>query len=96
MLKGLQKKWGVTPLSLVLILCTFAIGGSLSGYGPKTILPLLNIEKGFLYWVLYFVIVTLLWPLCVILVSIPLGQYKFFSGYLKKMGKRFGIVKGDS
>ncbi len=96
MLKRLQEKWGVTPLQLVLILCTFAIGGSLSGYGPRTILPMLSIEKGVLYWILYFIIVTLLWPICVLLVSIPLGQFKFFKGYLRKMGKRFGIVKGDS
>jgi hypothetical protein len=29
----------------------------------------------------------------VLLVSIPFGQCRFFTAYLKKMGKRMGFVK---
>ncbi len=88
MLKRLQEKWGVRPFQLVLILLTFAIGGSLSGYGGRTIMGLLDWEKSVLWWVVYIIVVTFLWPLCVITVSIFFGQFKFFKGYLRKMSKR--------
>jgi hypothetical protein len=88
MLKRLQEKWGVGPFQFILILLTFAIGGSLSGYGAKWIMGLLGWEKSILWWVFYILVVTLLWPLCVISVSLFFGQFKFFKGYLKKIGKR--------
>lgn len=93
MLKRLQTKWGVSAIQFVLILCTFAIGGSLSGYGAKKIMALLGMEKSVLWWVIYIVVVSLLWPLCVITVSIFFGQFSFFKNYLKKMGTRMRILK---
>ena len=95
MFKRLKDKWGVTPLGLVLILCTFAIGGSLSGFLAKKVMNLLSIEQDLVYGMLYIVVVTLLWPLCVITVSIPFGQFKFFKGYLKKMGTKLGLVRSE-
>jgi formyltetrahydrofolate-dependent phosphoribosylglycinamide formyltransferase len=35
--------------------------------------------------------VTLIWPFAVLLVSIPFGQFRFFTAYLTKMGRRMGI-----
>jgi hypothetical protein len=35
MFEKLRQKWKVNVLQLVLILCTFAIGGSLTGYAAK-------------------------------------------------------------
>ena len=52
---------------------------------------LLPIEQGALWLVVYILVVTLLWPLAVLLVSVPFGQFRFFTNYLKKMGKRMGI-----
>lgn len=91
MFDRLKEKWNVGPWDLFLILCTFAVGGSLSGYGGRKVLELIDLENGVLYWALYFVVVTLLWPLCVISVSVLTGQFVFFKTYLKKIGKRFGI-----
>ena len=92
-LKKLQEKWGVSLLQFILILCTFAIGGSLSGYGAKKVMGIIGLEKSVLWWCLYIMVVTLLWPLCVITVSIFFGQFPFFKSYLKKMGTRLGILK---
>lgn len=91
MFERLQKKWKVNGLHLVLILCTFAIGGSLTGYMGKKIMNLIPVGQSALWLVLYILIVTLLWPFAVLLVSVPLGQFRFFINYLKKMGKRMGI-----
>ena len=89
----LQQKWKVGGWQLTLILCTFALGGSLCGYFTRLIIQPLGIENAFLYGTLYFVLLTLLWPVCVLTISIPLGQFAFFKNYLTKMGRRFGLVK---
>ena len=93
MLKKLQKKWKVGLLQLVLIITTFALGGSLCGYVGRKLLALTNMEKGFLWVVLYAILITILWPMAVILVSIPLGQFAFFKNYLKKVFARISGKK---
>lgn len=93
MFERLQKKWKVSGLQVALILCTFAIGGSLTGYTGRKIMGLFAIDQNWLWIIIYIILVTLLWPLAVLLVSIPFGQFPFFIKYLKKMGTRMGIVK---
>ncbi len=96
MLKKLQQRWKVNGLNLVLIITTFALGGSLCGYAGRKILLLTNLEKGVLWFVLYIMLITLLWPLCVLLISIPLGQFAFFKKYLIKVwGKMSGRSKNS-
>ena len=85
MLNKLQDKWHVGPMRLLLIIVTFAVGGSLCGYTGRKLLELTNIEKGFVWVVLYILIVTVLWPISVLLVSIALGQFSFFKRYLINM-----------
>ena len=91
MFERLQKKWKVSGLQLALILCTFAIGGSLTGYAGRKLMGFLPVDKGGLWIIIYIIVVTILWPVAVLLVSIAFGQFKFFTGYLKKMGKRIGL-----
>lgn len=88
MFKKLRDKWGVGPLRLLLILCTFSIGGSLSGYAGRKLLQALELEHGVLWVIVYILLVTILWPLAVLLVSIPLGQAAFFRKYLVRLGKK--------
>jgi hypothetical protein len=88
MFDKLQKKWKVNGLNLFLILTTFALGGSICGRVGKKLLDLCEIERGVLWVILYVVVITILWPLAVILVSIPLGQFTFFRNYLKKVFSR--------
>jgi len=92
MLDRLKQRWKVNELQLLLILITFAIGGSLTGYTGKKILNLLSIEKGWLWIIIYIIIICILWPLAVLLISIPFGQYRFFIKYIKKIGVRMGIT----
>src|SRR5688500_18489712 len=96
MFQRLQQKWKVNGLHLVLILCTFAIGGSLTGFVGRKLMNLFPLEQGWLWIVVYILVVTIVWPFAVLLVSIPFGQYRFFTGYLKKMGKRMRIVSQES
>ncbi len=93
MLDRLRKKWKVNALQLALILCTFAIGGSLTAFIGKKIMNWLAISQDWLWAVVYIILVTVLWPVSVLLVSIFFGQFRFFSAYIKKIGARMGIGK---
>ena len=90
MFEKLKQRWKVNGLNLALIITTFAVGGSLCGYTGRKILALTNIDKGTLWVVAYIIIVTLLWPMAVLLVSYPLGQFGFFKKYIGRVFKRFG------
>jgi folate-dependent phosphoribosylglycinamide formyltransferase PurN len=89
----LQQKWGVGPVQFWLIMTTFALGGSLSGYLNKQILNLVFLEKNAAYWLIYPLLLTILWPFSVILVSFVTGQFTFFKGYLERI---WGRLSGRS
>jgi formyltetrahydrofolate-dependent phosphoribosylglycinamide formyltransferase len=84
----LQKKWNVNGWRLVLILITFAVGGSLTGYAGKWAMQTLGIQRTAVYIPIYIIIITIIWPMMVLLVSVFTGQFIFFRNYLMKMGKR--------
>lgn len=84
----LKERWKVNGINLALIICTFALGGSLCGFAGRKLLAFTGLEKGFLWILLYIVLITLLWPFCVLLISIPFGQFSFFIKYLVKIWKR--------
>ena len=89
----LQEKWGVGKVQFWLIMTTFALGGSLSGYLNKQILNLVFLEKNAAYWLIYPLLLTILWPFSVIFVSFLTGQFSFFKGYL---GRMWGRLSGGN
>jgi formyltetrahydrofolate-dependent phosphoribosylglycinamide formyltransferase len=89
MFEKLQRKWKVNGLDVLLILSTFALGGSICGFTARKIIGLIGLEKGVLWVIIYIIILTLLWPLCVLITSIPLGQFAFFKKYTSKIFNRF-------
>ena len=94
MFQRLREKWGDSGLHLALILITFAIGGSLCGYLAEVLLMGTPLEGGVLWVVMYILLVTALWPVCVVFISIFTGQYTFFKKYVGKMASRiFGGKK---
>jgi len=92
MFDRLRHKWKVGGLQLFLILCTFATGGSLTGIAGKKIMNLLGLERSIGWFILYIVLITLLWPMAVLLVSVFFGQFRFFTGYLYKMARRLKLI----
>ena len=95
MFDKLKQKWKVSGLQLGLILCTFAIGGSLTGFVGKKIMNFLAIEQDWIWAIVYFLLITLIWPVAVLLVSMPFGQYRFFKIYIRKIGVKMGVVKSE-
>lgn len=92
MFSGLQQKWKVNGWRVFLIIATFALGGSLCGYTGRCIMPAFHIAQPVLWAIIYLLLITLLWPLCVVIVSIPLGQFVFFRQYLLKIGARMSMT----
>lgn len=95
MIKKLQDKWKVKGWQLVLILTTFALGGSLCARVGNWLLSFVLSEKNLLYWIMYVPLITLLWPICVLLISIPLGQFRFFKNYLHRVAIKTGIIRNS-
>ncbi len=93
MLKKLQQRWKVTPVNLVLVLTTFAVGGSLCGMLSRKLMEYTGLEKGVLWVILYIVLLTITWPGAVMLVSIPLGQFRFFRNYILRIFSRMAGKK---
>ena len=104
MFRRLKEKWKLNWTGFVLVFTTFALGGSLCGYAGKKLMAFTSLDKGPLYYIIYIILVTIIWPICVLTVSIPMGQFPFFKNYLAKMWKRIsgrrgsekGEVKGET
>ena len=92
----LKNKWGVGSFQLLLILVTFALGGSACGMVSKKILSILQLSNSFLNISLYIILITVFWPLCVLLISIPFGQFLFFRNYIGRVIKKLSGKKKDT
>src|SRR5258705_13284450 len=95
MFEKLRQKWKVNVLQLVLILSTFAIGGSLTGLAAKKIMNMLSIEADWLWAIIYILLITIIWPIMVLIISLPFGQFKFFYNYTRKLGQRMGLIRTE-
>ena len=99
-MKGINKlraKWGLGPVQFWLVMLTFALGGSLSGRVCTKILDWVILERNWAFWLIYPLFLTILWPFSVLFVSFFTGQYRFFKGYLTRVGaKLFGRTSAGS
>jgi phosphoribosylglycinamide formyltransferase 1 len=95
MFEKLQRKWRVSGVQLALILVTFAIGGSVTGFLGKKILNLLNPRQDWFWTLIYILLVIVIWPIAVLIVSLFFGQYRFFSGYVSRLMNRLGVGKAS-
>jgi len=79
MLGKLQQRWKVNCVNLILVIFTFALGGEVyvvmqqekDWYLPTK-------EEGIFLVVAYLILITLLWPLCVLIISMSLEKFSFF------------------
>ena len=87
-IKKLQEKWGLAPVQFWLVILTFALGGSLSGRLCSFLLKMAFSEKNWAFWLVYPIVLTILWPFSVLFVSFFTGQFRFFKGYLSRVGAK--------
>ena len=95
-IKKLQEKWGLAPMQFWLVILTFALGGSLSGRLCSFLLKMAFSEKNWAFWLVYPIVLTILWPFSVLFVSLLTGQFRFFKGYLGRVGAKLVGGLGSS
>ena len=98
MIKYLKDKWNLkSNFQLVIILIVFAVTGSGSLYISKPLMEFLSISSQnmdiYLYWILRFIIVTVVYQFVLLLVAFVFGQFNWFWNFEKKILKKMRLIK---
>ena len=97
MFNRLKTKWKITSnVQLFLVLCTFAITGTLTAYISRQITYWVGFnEQTFWLWKFLLRLTILLfgYQVIILIVSFFLGQFSFFWNYEKKILRWLGILK---
>jgi TctA family transporter len=96
MFERLRKKWKVNGTQLFLILCTFAVTGTLTAYISKAITGWVGFnEQTFWLWkvLLRLFILIFGYQIIILIVSIFFGQFRFFWNYEKKILRWMRLMK---
>lgn len=79
-------------VQLFLILCVFAITGTLTAWITRQITSWLELENYSLsYWIMKLLVLFVGYQVLILLISIPFGQFAFFWKYEKKILRRMGL-----
>lgn len=97
MFKRLREHWKVNNKGLILILCTFAVTGTLTAFLSRQITIWFDIERlSFLWWTLKLIVLLLGYQALILIVGFCFGMFQFFWNYEKKILRRMGIkIKGN-
>jgi hypothetical protein len=89
--KNMQARWGVGPWRTLLILVAFSLAGMtvVRLKGPVMGLLLPNDAPTWLTWTIYLVVIMPIYQVCLLAWGTALGQFDFFWGKLKIMGRLF-------
>jgi formyltetrahydrofolate-dependent phosphoribosylglycinamide formyltransferase len=94
MLNRLKKHWAVDNKQLFLILCTFAITGTLTAWLTKKVAEWLSFDDYcFAWWISKIVVLIFGYQVIILIVGFSLGMFPFFWKYEKKILTRFGLLK---
>jgi ABC-type multidrug transport system permease subunit len=96
MFNRLKEKWKVNTTQLILILCTFAVTGTLTAYISRSITAWVGFDdQTFWLWkfLLRMSILIFGYQFIILIVAFFFGQFSFFWNYEKKILRYFGIGK---
>jgi formyltetrahydrofolate-dependent phosphoribosylglycinamide formyltransferase len=97
MFQSLKDRWQVNNKQLFLILCTFAITGTLTAWLARSVTEWLSIDTyRLLCWLTEIVIIIFGYQVIVLIVGFSLGMLPFFWKYEKKILRRFGLIKKET
>ncbi|MEO5646796.1 MAG: DUF6787 family protein [Chitinophagaceae bacterium] len=97
MFKWLRRHWKVNNRDLFLILCTFAITGTLTAYISRQITGWLDMEKyTFYWWALKVFVLVFGYQFIILIVGFCFGQFNFFWQYEKKILRRMRLLKPET
>jgi len=96
MFNKLQQKWKVGGIQLFLILCTFAVTGSLTAFISERITNWVGFDENTLFaWKILLRLSILIfgYQFIILAVSFLFGQFRFFWNYEKKILTKMGFMK---
>lgn len=94
MLNRLKKHWDVNSKYLILILCTFAITGTITAWLGKKVAGWLFLDQyGFAWWSSKVLVLIFGYQVIILIVGFCFGMFPFFWRYEKKILRRFGVRK---
>ena len=96
MFNRLKQKWKVSTTQLILILCTFAVTGTLTAYISRSITVWVGFnDNTFWLWKLLLRLFILVfgYQVIILIVAFFFGQFSFFWNFEKKLLRFFGIGK---
>ncbi|MEO5648780.1 MAG: phosphoribosylglycinamide formyltransferase [Ginsengibacter sp.] len=97
MLNRLKKHWEVKSGGLILILCTFAITGTVTAWLSKKVAEWLLFDKyGLAWWASKVIVLIFGYQVIILIVGFCFGMFPFFWKYEKKILKRFGFMKKET
>ncbi len=97
MFSKLQQKWKVSGTSLALILCTFAVTGTLTAWISRQITSWLGVDKyTWAWWTLKIGVLIFGYQVIILIIGFCFGQFRFFWNYEKKILRRLGFFKNAS
>lgn len=95
MFKRLQQKWKVSGTQVFLILCVFAITGTLTAFITKQITIWMTLDASSpWYWIIKLLVLIFGYQFIILIVAIPFGQFRFFWNYEKKILRWFARLRG--
>ena len=96
MFNKLQQNWKVGGIQLFLILCTFAVTGSLTAFISERITNWVGFDENTLFaWKILLRLSILIfgYQFIILAVSFVFGQFSFFWNYEKKILTKMGFIK---
>lgn len=96
MFEKIKQRWKVGTVQFILIICVFAITGSLTAYISRYITGWIGLTPESALWkraLLRGSVLLFGYQFIILLVSIPFGQFNFFWNYEKKILRRMGLIK---
>lgn len=94
MFKKLQQHWGVNGWRFFLILCTFAVTGTVTAWVSRQITGWLDVNHYSLaWWLLKISVLFIGYQGFILIIGFCFGQFSFFWNYEKKILRRFGLLK---
>jgi hypothetical protein len=88
MFNRLQKKWKVNGGQVFLLFIIFPLGGNVTGYTERKLMNVFEIEMTTLFITVYIFLATIIWPLAVLIVNLPFGQFSFSREYISRTANR--------
>jgi formyltetrahydrofolate-dependent phosphoribosylglycinamide formyltransferase len=96
MLNSLKKHWEVQTNGLFLILCTFAVTGTVTAWLSKKVVEWLLLDVyGLAWWLSKIIVLIFGYQVIILIVGFCFGMFPFFWKYEKKILRRFGLIKKE-